>query len=247
LSYLQIIIQMRGREPFELPIHYNNLIQGMIYGAIDPHLAAFLHESGYLAEQRVFRLFTFSRLTGACRICKESSSIRFEKDVALTIASPVKEFCHSLVSGLLTSGSIFLGKNTLQVQDVSLRVPKPSAEKTLVQALSPVTIYSTLLRPDGRKYTYYYQPGEPDYERLIKENLLRKFRAFLARSPESEDLSIEPSGSQRLSVITYKGNIVKGYSGRLVLAGSGELIQMALDAGLGGKNSQGFGCIELVP
>lgn len=44
----------------------------------------------------------------------------------------------------------------------------------------------------------------------------------------------------------YKGFIVKSYSGRLFLEGPRSLLQMAVAAGLGSKNSQGFGCVKIV-
>jgi len=46
-------------------------------------------------------------------------------------------------------------------------------------------------------------------------------------------------------LINYKNTIIKGYSGKMVVTGPIELLQMAVDAGLGSKNGQGFGCVEL--
>ena len=35
-----------------------------------------------------------------------------------------------------------------------------------VRTYRPIVTYSTLLRPDGRKYTCYFQPGESDFQAL---------------------------------------------------------------------------------
>jgi len=51
---------------------------------------------------------------------------------------------------------------------------------------------------------------------------------------------------QDLKVIRYKGTIIKGWMGKYRLTGKPELLTVALDAGLGAKNSQGFGCCEVV-
>jgi len=53
-------------------------------------------------------------------------------------------------------------------------------------------------------------------------------------------------GKNRLHVLTYKGTLIKGYSGRFVLEGDQNLIELALSSGLGSKNSQGFGYIKLI-
>jgi len=45
--------------------------------------------------------------------------------------------------------------------------------------------------------------------------------------------------------VKYKGTVIKGWMGIYRLKGAVSLLKMALDAGLGAKNSQGFGCVEI--
>ena len=48
-----------------LPINYNHLLAGVIYRFLaksDPEYASFLHNEGYLAAEKQFKLFTFSQL-----------------------------------------------------------------------------------------------------------------------------------------------------------------------------------------
>ncbi|CAA7602828.1 CRISPR associated protein Cas6 [Acididesulfobacillus acetoxydans] len=59
-------------------------------------------------------------------------------------------------------------------------------------------------------------------------------------------LRLRALGQPRLHIIEYKGGIIKGYSGSLELYGVRSLLQLAVDAGLGSKNAQGFGCLELM-
>jgi CRISPR-associated endoribonuclease Cas6 len=47
-------------------------------------------------------------------------------------------------------------------------------------------------------------------------------------------------------VVRYKGTIIKGWMGKYRLTGEPRFLEIALSAGLGSKNSQGFGCCELV-
>ncbi|KHE90832.1 MAG: hypothetical protein K8F52_04850 [Candidatus Scalindua rubra] len=44
----------------------------------------------------------------------------------------------------------------------------------------------------------------------------------------------------------FKGTVIKGWTGHFRLEGKPELLQFALDTGLGSRNSAGFGFIEKV-
>lgn len=47
-------------------------------------------------------------------------------------------------------------------------------------------------------------------------------------------------------MILYKGTVIKAWEGTFRLLGPQELVELAYDTGLGAKNSQGFGCFELL-
>lgn len=229
-----------------LPVHYNHIVQAALYNSIDAGLAAFLHEKGFLDGKRVFKMFAFSQLRGPFMLDKAQKTIKFTGKLQLTVSSPVDEFCQSLINTLLTRGSVRLGETVVTVEKVFAQKHTVEKEETAIRTLSPVTLYSTLLRPDGRKYTCYFQPGESDYEQLLNSNLQKKYRAFTGTEPPPGEISVKPLGRQRMHIINYKGIIIKGYAGRLLLTGPVPLLQLAVDAGLGGKNAQGFGCVEIV-
>lgn len=234
-----------GTKGLTLPIHYNHMIQGAIYNSIDKKLADFLHDQGYMVENRSFKLFSFSRLMGNYQIVAKQNTIHFKGEIKLTIASPVNDFCQSLVNILLTGGYMLFGKNQVEVKKVYLKKMEVSGEKIVVKTLSPIVIYSTLLRPDGRKYTCYFQPGDPDYGRLLTENLRKKYQAISGQEAPLGDVKVKTIGRQNLAIVKYKDFIIKGYSGKLELAGPKELLQTGVDGSLGSKNSQGFGCVEI--
>ncbi|MDW8006824.1 MAG: CRISPR-associated endoribonuclease Cas6, partial [Thermomicrobium sp.] len=54
-------------------------------------------------------------------------------------------------------------------------------------------------------------------------------------------LGVHPK-SKRLE--RYKGTWIEGWVGRFVLEGPPDYLRLALEAGLGAKNSQGFGFVE---
>lgn len=236
-------MDLNATESIRLPIHYNHLVQSMIYHSMDREFAEFLHEQGYEVDKRKFKLFTFSRLLGQYEIM--GSEIFFTPPIRLIISSPLKEFCQYLLNGLLSRGSIRLGQNEINVEKISVSSPEAHSE-IKVRLLSPVVAYSTLLKPEGGKYTCYFQPGEQEFNRLAEENLRKKYQAFHNQQPPAGDLEIKCLKPPRLHLIKYKNFVIKGYSGLLLLQGPQPLLQMALDAGLGSKNSMGFGLLEIV-
>jgi len=222
------------------------MVQAVIYNSIDSGLASFLHEKGFHDGKRTFKMFSFSRLRGKYEIDKNNNSIIFTGEIRLTLSSPVDDFCQSIVNILLTRGHVKLGEAEVAVEKVYAQKIKVEKETIAVRTLSPVVLYSTLLRPEGRKYTCYFQPGEPDYDKLLNRNLQKKYKAFYETDPPAGEVRARAAGRQRMNIVNYKGTIIKGYSGKLILTGPVPLLQLAVDGGLGGKNAQGFGCVEVV-
>lgn len=112
-----------------------------------------------------------------------------------------------------------------------------------IRMLSPVTVYSTL--NTGR--TIYFAPYNHDFRRIIKENLLKKYKAFYKEDITDIDFELYTLSDKYQKVITkYEGFIIEGWMGDFILKGSEEIIKLAYDTGIGAKNSQGFGCFELL-
>lgn len=243
---VHIFVTLKPDSEIELPITYNHLLQAAIYKTVDPEMAAFLHGKGYETGSRVFKLFSFSRLSGRFCINKDKGTIKFYEGIKLIISSPVDRFCQSIANGLLNKDNICLGNNSVKVEKIVVQQLNVEKEKVVLKTLSPIVVYSTLLRPDGRKYTCYFQPGEPDYNSLITNNLCKKYKAFYGQDAPEGEVKVFGLGQMRMHVVNYKNTVIKGYSGKLKLTGPVELLQIAVDAGLGSKNSQGFGCVALL-
>ncbi len=227
-----------------LPIQYNYFIQSAIYAALPSKIAARIHDEGYSIGNRSFKMFTFSRMLGKFIIDSTAGTIKFPEGARLVISSPDKEFFLFLINNLLTKNHIWVGESMLQVNEVRFEEQKVDKDILIVRTLSPVVAYSTLFKPEGGKYTCYYQPGESEFNKIINANLRKKYEAFYGRQPPAGDVQIRPLDRPRLHVMSYKGTIIKGYSCRLKLTGPRELLQIGLDAGIGGKGSQGYGCVE---
>lgn len=243
---MHVTLKMIAQKGLTLPIDYNHMIQSAIYYSIDPMLAARLHDQGFIADGRVFRLFCFSRLMGPFQMDKSAGEITFTRHIRLEISSPVIDFIQSLANGLLRADKWRLGPTSVDIIEVSVEPMKLDDDSIIVRTLSPVTVYSTMLRPDGRKYTVYFQPGDPDYDSMITANLQKKYKAYWAKQAPEGMVRVKARGQVKMNLLQYKGTVIKGYSGILQLDGPKELLQMAVDGGLGSKNAQGCGFIEVL-
>ncbi len=241
---MQISITFQSEKPYvDLPINYNYLIQSVIYRNLESKLATFLHNEGFHHGKRKFTLFVFSRLMGKSEFLKESKKIRFFGPVELRLASPFEPFIRGISQIILKEG-IDVGKEKLQIAKLEVMPKVQTTQKSVeVMTLSPVIAYSTLLKPDGGKYTLYFTPKESDYIRILNENLIKKGKIIYGEDESFEPLQIIPVGRFKQEVILYKETVIKGHSGGFILSGDSRLIGIALDAGLGSKNSMGFGFI----
>ncbi len=224
-----------------LPLHYNHILQATIYNIIDSKLSDFLHNEGF-GDSRKFKMFTFSRLFGKFDIKTKPGYIVFDKEVNITIASPYGKFCQSFANGIIKN-KIKMADNELEVVETNLTPIEVNEEEIVVETHSPIVTYSTLTKQDGSKYTVYFEPKEKEFAKQIDENIKKKYEAFFGRKWEGDSLKIEPLSKTKQHIINYKDFIIKGYSGIFKLSGPKELIKLGLEAGLGAKNSMGFGCV----
>ncbi len=228
-------------EDIVLPVDYNYYIQSFIYKNISNEMADFLHNKGYCASGRSFKLFSFSKLIGKCSFDRNNQRFRFKPPVSLYISSPVDDFIKSFANHILIN-DLFIFKSHIEVSGMDFQKDVIDEEIHVI-TLSPVVVYSTLFDMQKKRHTCYFMPREPKYNSLIEENLKKKCIAFGNELTDGK-IEITPAGNIRQKILTYKGFTIKGCEGLLKLKGSSDMIRMALDAGLGSKNSQGFGCIR---
>lgn len=244
---VRLTVTLEGQHEFALPFAHNHLLQAAIYHLIEqPALSSFLHEQGFALGHRRFKLFTFSRLLGRARADRDRRLMVFSPPLKLVICSPVPYLLQELGTGLLRQGVLRLGEVRLGVQSVAVTDPVVPGSVIQVRMLSPVVVYSTLAQ-NGAKYTYYYSPFEPRFAELLAANLAKKFLVVHGRPAPVEGLAVKAVLVREgdFKVLKYKDTVIKGWMGSYYLQGDPELLKLALTAGLGAKNSQGFGCCVL--
>ena len=223
-----------------------HLFQSLLYNVLPPDKAFFLHEEGYRVGGRRMKLFAMSWPIAASAPIFEENSIRFPLPVRLVISTPVSDTMDGIAGGVLSSDELRVGNNVVICDHIEAEQQRVEGDSLIVKTLSPITCYDQAER-DGKSYTVYFEPEDRDFAVSVHNNLVRKFRALY---PEHEvptgTVSIMPLGDIRSQAARFNADssfFIKGWSGRFFLRGPQELLQIALDCGIGAKNSAGWGCV----
>ncbi|ACN98535.1 crispr-associated protein Cas6 [Sulfurihydrogenibium azorense Az-Fu1] len=230
-----------------LPIHHNHIIQSMLYNSLPKEVAKFLHDVGFFYHKRQFKLFTFSKIQSQhYNIAKEKSQtkhIEYKIPISLYISSAIGDFTKSWGETFLKNEEVILGKNTLYLESIEV-LPNPDLkEEFKIKTLSPITVYKTF--ENGKKYYRYYSPSEQEFKQLLKENLRKKYQLITNKEINDFPFDIEPITTKKV-LIKYKNFPIEAYEGVFKIKTNPELFKVVFDAGLGAKNSQGFGMIEVL-
>ncbi len=250
---MRIKILVDVGDELTLPVNYNHLLTGVIYRFLaesDPEYATFLHNEGYLAAEKHFKLFTFSQLMAERRRIT-GDKIHFRSTLTWYISSPVERFLSHFADTLLTEGRLSLGHRHLQVRDVTVpRIPRFQSEMHF-RCLSPI-VMSTVREWDGKQSTHYCMPDDPALSELIHQNLMRKYEAIHGSAPHDDTLTfrfdtdyISRRQGRVTRLVDYKGIKIKGVMCPFRVSGSIPLIQIGYECGFGDKNSAGFGMAEI--
>ncbi|WP_416175482.1 CRISPR-associated endoribonuclease Cas6 [Clostridium sp.] len=241
---LNITLEFDGN--LNLPIQYNNIMQAVILNWLgDENYQKFIHDVGFKFKNRKYKLFTFSKIFGKFKINRENKTIDFFDNVNFTISSLEDKFLNYLAANVIGKDNFKFGNNIVNIKSIQSIYNKIS-NKEKVYTRSPIVVYSTFKNYLGNK-TYYYSPLEREFSELIRKNLIHKYEAYYGQSPKDDEFSIQAINQSKLKqrVVLYKGYIIKGWDGEFLIQGSKELMNIAYNAGIGSKNSQGFGCIEI--
>ncbi|ADL06871.1 CRISPR-associated protein Cas6 [Thermosediminibacter oceani DSM 16646] len=247
---MRMKLTFNSESPVALPIHYNHIIQGMIYSNLTQEFAEFMHEDGFPWGKRRFKLFTFSRLEGKFRMV-EGGRIEFEPPFSFIVSSPLERFLRELAGGLLKNDDLSLAGRRVVLENVTVHAAVEDhdlGDRIKINMLSPVVAYKTLVE-GGKKRTLYLTPLQEEFGELLKNNLLKKYAVLTGQEPGERKFEIKPAfplSEKHCKIIKYKDVIIKGWMGVYTLRGDPALLKIAYDAGLGSKNSQGFGCFEIL-
>ena len=120
-----------------MPLNYNYAVASLIYNTLGNSsidFAARLHDEGFSAEGRKFKLFTFSRLAAHRSVVKAGRLLLEDPTVSLQISSPVAEFIEHFVSGLFRSESFEIAGSRFSLTQAKTLAPPDFAERMSFRA-----------------------------------------------------------------------------------------------------------------
>jgi CRISPR-associated endoribonuclease Cas6 len=261
---MRITLELSHRKrTVTLPINNCHLISSLIYNIVDRSSSEYaerLHEQGYRLANRAFKLFTYSPLyPGSHRkwVMHENGTMSSgESLLHVTISSPKEEFIEYLVIGLLHDPLVWIGNERFRVETVRKLDPPEFSDDMQFIMLSPIVCAT---KREGEHYPQYLFPGDEEFERVVLENLCRKYQALHGRlfsgTCDEFSLALDPAYVERMEgkvqkLITLKEGRsdetrVKGTLAPFRVIAPRELIEVGYDCGFGEKNSQGFGMVKV--
>lgn len=226
-----------------LPINYRVLIHGMIYRALSSDAAYSLdvHEGRLVRESRAYKGFTFSPLMGAYTM--RERIICFHRQAVLEMRCWDEKMALLLHAYFSTVNEVALGSEKLRVTRCVLENKKIDATEASIRMISPVVAYMT----DETRHTVFFKPDEDRFYAALLRNAERKNSLFQPEVPF--DLQIRPlnSGMPRRQFSRFKSTYINAWFGNYQLTGAPQVINLLYQAGLGAKNSEGFGLFAALP
>ena len=247
-----------------VPFNYQAQIQACIYKLMEkasPEYTEFLHDIGFIDENKHLKLFAFSKLKFYPMKINPRGFSNVIK-IEFLFSTPVEKSFQNLVLGLFDKNNLNLiinnHSNIFNITQVET-LPEPEfTSKMKCVCLSPICI-STGMEVDGKFITHFldYMKSDerPHFIENIKNNLLRKYRILNNQDYPGEplfDFAFDPEyivkKKGKISKLIHfnKNNKIIAMEAPFTIETDSKLIKIGYDCGFGIKNSAGFGMCETI-
>ena len=238
---MHIKLFMRAKN-LEVPIFYRAILQGFFYNYMDDFLGTFIHEEGFIFDRRTYKLFSFSRIFSKdTPVYDEKRKILiFNGEIWVVFSSPIYDLIRSFEKNISERGFVTLNGRALEVFKITKRSYMIDKEDVKIKTLSGITCYTT---QNGKRY--FFKVGGKEWNDMITLNLKNKYKILYGQEIDG-DVKMEPINvSKKVTRYSpHSRDIYEEWMGVFKIKGPKELIQVAIDAGIGPKNSAGFGCVK---
>ncbi|PMD90538.1 CRISPR-associated endoribonuclease Cas6 [Siphonobacter sp. BAB-5405] len=263
---MQFRLTLRPIAPQTLvPFNYAYRLSAFIYSVLadaDAQYAQFLHNQGYeYSSTRRFKLFTFSDLImPQARVDARAGGLWVNSPtIEWVVSFYVDQAAQHFIMGLFQDQKCVIASPCHRAEFIVERVealPLNLTENTLhLRTLSPVVI----AQKDERGMDQYLHPADEAFGPLLVSNLLAKWKSVLVLAGSDEDFTedslkfrfIQGRTEPKSRLVTIKENSreetkVRGYHGfSFELSGPKEILELAVLAGMGRYNAEGFGCVGI--
>ena len=256
-------------KPAVIPVNYNYQFSAAIYLLLkfgSPEFSEFLHDNGYNIDNKNFKLFTFAVKLRKYEILQNCT---FEGChfsllsplIELYISSPLVEpFIRNFVIGTFEKQKVHIVHKQyitrFIIKEVEL-IPDPEFTNEMHFRLLNPMVLSTMVLRNGRLTPYYLRINDEGLEENLKNNLLRKYKLVHKKDLSLDDFYLEFDKEyiqKRNGVVSKLITIAEGTKNESKVKGilcdfkirtNPELIKIGYECGFGGKNSMGFGFVEV--
>lgn len=237
-----------------LPLNYQYELASYIYKTIsrsDSNYAQWLHENGYVTDEKHFRLFGFSGFKiDAYKIQTDRINI-LSDTVTWQICFLPEKSTEEFIKGVFAEQVFCIGdiqsKVQFRVANIELLPDPDFSASNLFTTLSPVCI----TRHIAEQNRVAYESPDSTYAHIaLLHNLKNKYKAFYGCELDYDgpfEFSLQSQPKSKLIAIkvnTPAESRVKGYTFRFTLKAHPELMRIMYHCGLGEKNAMGFGMVE---
>lgn len=256
-----------------VPFNYAYRLSSFIYavlGDADKQYAEFLHTQGYqFSPTRRFKLFTFSDLIMPnIRVDVQAGGMWVNSPyIEWVVSFYIDKAAQYFIMGLFQDQRCVIASPRHRAEFVIERVEAVPVEITgetvTLRTLSPVVI----AEKDERGMDQYLHPADIAFRPLLISNLLAKWGSVQTAVPAGTAFMDEfDASSVTYQLLPDRGRNVAQPKSRLVtikegsreetkikgyynfqfeLSGPRELLELAVLAGVGRYNSEGFGCLDI--
>ncbi len=265
---LKILLQCVSK-PELIPINYNYQFSAAIYLLLkfgSPEFSQFLHNRGYKLDNKSFKLFTFALKLRKYEILSNSNFTGshfklLSPFVELIISSPlVDTFIKNFVIGTFEKQIVYITHpqyiTKFIIKSVEL-IPDPLFTNEMhFRLLNPIVLTKSI-KNNGKKAPYYLRIHDDGLVENIKQNLLWKYKVLYGQDLQPNQFEFEFDKEyirKRNGVVSKLITIAEGSQYESKIKGimcdfriktKPELIKVGYECGFGGKNSMGFGFVEV--
>ena len=219
-----------------LNLNYNYFLASAIYSKFN---IADKDKSRKLHDLKKF--FTFSRLFVPKRQIKGNRLIFLDNEAYFYFSSPSADDVAVLVEGMLAEPELTISGVKFEIIEVKVEKEQIKSGDTL-KTLSPITIF---VKKEGRRYFLDPVKEKKEFEEALRRRLFNKYLKFYGKTPLSDAFMIDVLKAKQKLIFIGK-TPYRAYELLFKVRGGEELLKFGYQAGLGKKNSMGFGMVEVV-
>jgi len=171
---------------------------------------------------------------------------KFPNIISFNISSSNAELLNRLLDSYTKDSIVKLSQLDFKLKSIEeVMHPREITRYERIVADTPIEIHKN--RSASGHFTKYYGPGDKEFSDMINSELHRKWKAFKGYDCEF-NIKIKPINIElcKKRFITFKKIHYISWVGHYRIKGDVELIEFALDVGLGMTTTGGFGYISMV-